>query len=181
MRELSSAESRDSVIKSLRLALMGPESPLQECWPGYSGDVVEINEGEAFPNDLTFGTVPMKDSDGRELLAFPPTILYGVGILYPGLDENSLGNLIRTQSAFDSESDLPPEALETVDVDNPSTAEDEDGDDVEETQATKRQRSLAISFHLPIDTESTVFLNLSDLKYEIDAAKGPCLYATVPV
>ena len=154
MSELSSAESRDSVIKSLRLALMGPESPLQECWPGYSGDVVEINEGEAFPSDLTFGTVPMRDADGRELLAFPPTILYGVGILYPGLDENSLGNLIRTQSAFDSESDLPPEALETVDVDNPSTAEDDDGDDVEETQATKRQRSLAISFHLPIDTKS---------------------------
>lgn len=150
----SSAESRESVIKSLRLALMGPDSQLQESWPGYKGEAVEIKQGEEFPNDLTFGSVPMKDSDGREVLAFPPTILYGVGILYPGLNENSLGNLIRTQSTFDSDSELPAEALETIEVDNPSSTDDAGSDEEDEIQSTKRSRSLAISVHLPSHVES---------------------------
>jgi hypothetical protein len=168
MREMTPEETRDSVVKSLRLALHGPEAVEHETWPGFEGTVVEINEGESFPDELTVGSVPMKDSANRELLAYSPTILYGVGVLYPGLGENELSSLIKNQSELDSDSNLPAESLETVDI-QPTAGDETDQEPGEssdpEPSKPKRQRSLAVSCNLGADV-AEVTLTVEGSTYE---------------
>ena len=76
------SEFRDGVIDALRRDLMGPLADSGGCYP----------KAEPKPIDVVVGVVEMKElhgllvhDDGEELLPYPPTSRYGIGVLFPRL------------------------------------------------------------------------------------------------
>ena len=158
MTELSAAASREAMVKTLRLALHGPDSDQLEKWPGFNDEIRVVSDGQTFISASDFRTdLPMQDGLGNEILARPPAFLYGIGILYPKMTAQQNTELtLKQQIPDDDEIEIAPEevkkSIPTVEDAPSSLAEDNQADDEAPTAAEERigrPRSLAVSIHVP--------------------------------
>lgn len=161
MTKQSAAEARDQMVKTLRLALHGPEGDDLEKWPGFTDDVRVVTDGQEFLSDFQMG-LPMQDGLGNEVLARPPAFLYGIGILYPKMTAQQNSELTQKQQIpDDDEVEAAPEEIKasvpTVEDAPSSLSEDNRADDEAPTATEEkigRPRSLAVSIHVPSETNS---------------------------
>ena len=146
---------RDGIISALRRDLMGP---LFEPGGGYPGSDPQIVEPAAsfIRADDARGTFVAED--GQEVLTFPPTARYGVGVLYPSMSEQAEVALDQEQAQAaeidDDEDASPISAMSPViDVVPEDLIDDPLEPDEDPAGRTERQSSLAVSFVVALGTK----------------------------
>jgi len=149
--------ARELMVKTLRLALHGPEGDEFEVWPGFEGGPRVVTQGEVFPADVKLNK-PMHDGLGNEVLARPPAFLYGVGLLYPRMTpQQSAELLLKQQSLDDGDIEDVPEDVQAapqVEVLEPSAGDADDEAPTSAEEPIGRPRSLALSIHVPAEVNA---------------------------
>jgi len=110
------AEFRDQVIDALRRDLMGPLAEPDGWYPGAVPKLIDVAAGVAERKELQGILV---HEDGEELLPYPPTSRYGVGVLFPQLTVGAEQRLDEEQELANTEAPvqeelplIPPEATD---------------------------------------------------------------------
>jgi hypothetical protein len=180
------SEFRDAIADALYRDLVGPLIDAFGKYPGI--DAVEVNPAEITANNkLPYGV--LVHPDGGEMLPYPPTARYGIGVLYPhgesvertiDLDQGGqVDQLINEDGElFDEDGNLgPPSDLDFRD-------EPEDEQEEPAVRRSFRPSALGISFMLRPDTTQLV-VSLSGARYEAleisNAGKKRTLWHRVPV
>src|ERR1035441_310834 len=100
------SEFRDQVIEALRRDLMGPLAEPDGCYPAAEPKLIDVTEGVAERKELQGLLV---HEDGEELLPYPPTSRYGVGVLFPQLTVDAEQRLDEEQERADTEAPVQEE------------------------------------------------------------------------
>ncbi|AWR20882.1 helicase-related protein [Aurantimicrobium photophilum] len=161
MSKLSAAESRELMVKNLKLALHGPESDQLERWPGFQDDVRVISPDQEFASDFRLN-VPMHDGLGNEIVARPPAFLYGIGILYPKMTAQQSTELTLKQQTLDEDEieEAPTEVRAPMQLDSDDSLSDSTADKADDeapipTEEPKgRPRTLALSVNVPVSVKT---------------------------
>lgn len=150
---ISSIEARELMVRNLKLALHGPDSETPADWPGFSGSPIVVSQDAVLATDTRFDK-PIKDEDGNDVLSRPPAYLYGIGVLYPKLDPEM--NAILDQEQRNIE-DADPEQSSSPSLPNDLTDSEDTNADEDPPSAIevkpRRPSSMAVSIHLPLETE----------------------------
>nr|WP_276975011.1 helicase-related protein [Ferrimicrobium acidiphilum] len=150
---MDGAELRSAIIDALRRDLCGPIIDESGCYPGSRPRCIE--QGVSFPNrneaNGVFWTV-----ERNEVVRFAPTSRYGVGVLYPILNEDvgeALNEELVKEEEIPAEEDVstPLPDVESV----PSNLQLEPEEDTQEGR-TDRPTTMAISFVVTPGTRLTI-------------------------
>jgi hypothetical protein len=172
MNQLSAAESRDLMVKNLRLALHGPEGDDLERWPGFHNDIRVVSPNQEFASDVRLN-IPMHDGLGNEVVARPPAFIYGIGILYPRMTAQQSSELTLKQQTLDEGEidEVPSEVkmpLEMESGESDSSTEEDKADDeapIPSEEPRGRPRTLALSVNIPTSV-TTLEIIVSGATYE---------------
>lgn len=156
-------EARDLVVAGFKRTLYGPQTNLDQAWLGASRQPTLVNA--AFKDSNSFPIGPWIGEHGEEVLSRAPAYTYGIGVLFPAMNNQQIGELesgqadvVRECEAAVSDEDeekvievLDPELIEL----EPVSEADDDNDQVNESPT--RPRSLAVSVRIPVSvSEITV-------------------------
>ena len=139
-------QARDTVVAVLRRALHGPTALDDTRWPGNDRLPMTVEPDQILPDWKSLNEA-LIDPDGQEVLAYPPTRIYGVGVIYPRLTEDDEEAL-----TVEQEQDLdliPGDAAPTPDIPDPEPVSGDAEDTVRVPDGGTRPRSIALSFHTP--------------------------------
>lgn len=161
MAPLNPPEARDTVIAVLRRALHGPTAVDDTRWPGNDRLPITV-EPDQMLQDWKSLNEALIDPDGHEVLPYPPTRIYGVGVIYPRLTEEDEEALTAEQ-----EQDLElsvDDAAPAANIPDPEPVSGEAEDTVQVPDGGTRPRSIALSFHLP-PTVETIEITVTGGRY----------------
>lgn len=153
----TATDARDAVAETLRLSLHGPTGPGLSTWPGFEGEAKLIAEGSIVPSEYKFD-LPMHDGMGNEVIVLTPTVVYGIGVLYPKLNDVQHAQLTAEQrqpQLSDESDESSPELNKVVELEVDPDSDVQEGpidsdDDNQDTQP-HRPQSMAFSIHVPND------------------------------
>jgi hypothetical protein len=148
-------DARAAAAETLRLSLHGPSGDGLTPWPGFNGEPRLVGEGSPIPADYKFD-LPMHDGAGNEVIFLTPTAVYGIGVLYPVLNDAQHAQLTAEQrqpQVSDEGDEFALELNEVVDleVDPDSDLSPDASEEAEESKDTqaRRPQSMAFSVHVP--------------------------------
>jgi hypothetical protein len=151
------SDARNAVAETLRLSLHGPTGAGPALWPGFSGEAKLIAEGSIIPSEYKFD-LPMHDGRGNEVIVLTPSVVYGIGVLYPRLNDVQHAQLTAEQrqpQLADDSDEKRSELNEVVEleVDPDADVRDEliDADEESKDNQVHRPQSMAFSIHVPND------------------------------
>jgi len=143
----SPLELREDMISSLKRSLVGPSGPDDSSWLESPSPLGIVDKDFSWDEKYPIG--PWVDEYGEEVLQTPPVFVYGVGILYPRVDEAVLNQVDVEQDRIIAEGDGEEHQIE-LEIDTEVVVAEASTDDGTATaESTTRPRTMAISFRVP--------------------------------
>jgi len=165
--------SRSEVVRTVRLALHGPDGPSGETWPGFDGNPQVLTRDAEMPPSFS-RNLPMISDGGNDLISVPPTILYGVGILYPSMTIEEISGLIMDQAENGDAGDVG-DAIKHSMAAELEGSDDDDDESGNNSDSRQLGQSLALSFHGPMSEKflQVEFSGATYRPFSVQGERGP--------
>ena len=155
------AQFRDGVIDALRRDLMGPLADSSGCYPMAEPKRIDVVAGVSDMKELHGLLV---HEDGEELLPYPPTSRYGIGVLFPRLTVDAEKQLNNEEEPTNEEGSSaggavpkPPEVTDLgTEIEEPP----------EDPEIQRAPRPSAMGFSFVVDKSDFVDVTLRLARYE---------------